>query len=139
MKGLAVIAALVVSAIATTGCGGSESLTETSIHSALEKLPYRYSYRNVTSSGDGVVVAGIARLGGHATYFAVIAGQPKVEGRVVPRQALPNGGLQRGVDDAHGSGYVTKFVYTPTSIPQISGDIDAAICDASGEQSCRGV
>jgi hypothetical protein len=140
VKGLVAISALAISAIATTGCGSSDPLSEISIHSALGELPYRYSYRHIAYSGDGAVVAGTARLGRHATYFAVIAGHPKVDGRVIPRQALPNGGYQRGVDTTRGPGYVTKFVYTRTSIPQISGDIDTAICAASGdEQSCRGV
>jgi hypothetical protein len=63
-----------------------------------------------------------------------------MEGRVVPRQVLPSGGHQRGVDNTHGPGYITKFVYTPTSIPRISNDIDSAICSASGDQqSCSGV
>jgi len=132
--------ALALFAFAASGCNGQGSLSESSIRRTLEKLPYQYTYRDVTYSGDGAVVAGAARLGRHTTYFAVIAGHPKVEGRVVPRQPLPNGGLQRGVDDTHGPGYVTKFVYTRTSIPRISWDIDAAICDASGDkQSCSGV
>ena len=140
MKVGAAIAALALSALAASGCGGSAPLSESSIRSALEELPYQYSYRHVRYSGDGAVVAGTARLGRHATDFAVIAGHPKVEGRVIPRQALPNGGFQRGVDDAHGPGYVTKFVYTRTSIPRISGDIEAAICGAAGhEQECSGV
>jgi hypothetical protein len=133
----AVISAVAVIAFAAPGCG--DALSESSMRGTLEKLPYEYSYRDVSYSGDGAVVAGTARLGRHVTYFAVIAGHPKVEGRVIPRQALPNGGFQRGLDAARGPGYVTKFVYTPTSIPRISEDIDDAICDASGEQSCHGV
>jgi hypothetical protein len=141
VKRLAVISALAISAIATTGCGNSEPLSETSIQSALEKLPYRYTYRHITYSGDGAVVAGTARLGRHRTYFAVIAGHPKVEGRVIPRQPLPNGHLQRGVDDEHGPGFVEKFVFTPTSIPRISEDILTATCVAATDdmERCRGL
>jgi hypothetical protein len=127
------------------GCNGVErgsgSLSAGDIRRALEKLPYRYEYRDVKYSGHGAVVAGKAMLGPHLTYFAVIAGEPTIDGRAIPRQKLPNGGFQHGVDETPGPGYVAKYVYTRTSIPRISGDIDLAICEQAGgdDATCRGV
>jgi hypothetical protein len=133
--------ALAIAALAVQGCSvNSGDLSEGRIHTALESFPFKYRYRQVNYSGDGAVVAGLARLGRHATYFAVIAGDPRIEGRAIPRQRLPNGRFQHGVDSTHGPGYTTQFVYTPTSVPRISGDIDTAICQASGHApDCLGL
>jgi hypothetical protein len=130
-------------AVAMAGCGGSGGgLPESDIRAALERLPYHYHYRPVSHSGSGSVVAGIARFGRHATYFAVIGGHPKITGRAVPRQRLPNGRFQPFVDSTYGSSgapWETQFVYTHTSIPRISEDIDTAICEAAGGEGCRGL
>jgi hypothetical protein len=129
---------------ALSGCGGGSAngLSETDIRQALERLPYHFDYRPASYSGSGSVVAGVARFGPHATDFAVIGGHPKINGRVVPRQRLPGGGFQHGVDTASGSSgapWETEFVYTHTSIPRISEDIDTAICEAAGGKGCRGL
>jgi hypothetical protein len=114
------------------GCGTeANNLSASDIRSELQKLPFDYQFRNVNYSGDGAVVAGLARDRGHATYFAVIEGEPKISGRVVPRQRLPNGGFQKGVNTTFGPGYVTKFVYTPTSTSRASSEIDFAMCVAA--------
>jgi hypothetical protein len=129
--------------VAIAGCGsGDDGLSKSDIRAALERLPYRNDYKPVSYSGNGSVVAGLARFGPHATYFAVIGGHPRINGRVVPRQRLPNGGFQHGVDTASGSSgapWTTEFVYTPTSIPRISEDIDTAICEAAGGKGCQGL
>jgi len=138
-------ALLVVLGSAAEGCNGVErgsgSLSAGDIRAALEKLPYRYEYRDVRYSGHGAIVAGKAMLGPHLTYFAVIAGEPTIDGRAIPRQRLPNGGFQHGVDETPGPGYVAKYVYTRTSTPRISGDIDLAICEQAGGDTtaCRGL
>jgi hypothetical protein len=120
---------------------GSGSLSENDIRGALEKLPYRYQYRDVKYSGDGAVVAGKAMLGPHVTYFAIIAGDPTIGGRAIPRQRLPNGGFQHGVDQTPGPGYVAKYVYTRTSTARMGADIDLAICQQAGGDAtqCRGL
>jgi hypothetical protein len=139
----AVATSLVLVGLAVPGCNGVErgsgSLSPGDIRAALEKLPYRYEYRDVRYSGHGAVVAGKALLGPHLTYFALIAGDPIIDGRAIPRQRLPNGGFQHGVDETPGPGFVAKYVYTRTSIPRISGDIDLAICEKAGGDAadCR--
>jgi hypothetical protein len=131
-----------VIALGITGCGGSKShLSVGEIHSALERLPYRYDYRRVSYSGNGAVVAGTARSGPHFIYFAVIAGHPKINGRAVPRQRLPNGHFQHGVDAEYGSSgtpWETQFVYPRSSIAAIGENIITAICEAAGTTGCRG-
>jgi hypothetical protein len=137
-----IVVGVFVALLVVVGCGDGieegKALTDEDIHAALESLPFRYEYRDIDHSGHGSVVAGSAHLGRHMTYFAVIAGEPTIKGRVVPRQRLPNGGYQHGVDSTQGPGYVTKFVYTRSSIPRISNQIEDAICDASGG-GCKGL
>jgi hypothetical protein len=129
-----------VGLLACTGCGNSgRVLSEADIRASLERLPFQYSYRDVSYSGEGAVVAGSASVGRHKTYFAVISGNPKLETRAVPRQRRPDGSFQHGVDSTRGPGYLTQFVYTRTSIPRLSDEIDSAICSASGGGSCTGV
>jgi hypothetical protein len=132
LRGAAAVFVLGVGVAAATGCGTEvNSLSESDIKADLQKLGFTYRYRDVPHSGDGAVVAGLVRDDGHATYFAVIAGHPEIKGRVVPRQRLPNGGFQKGVDSTQGPGYVTKFVYTHTSTPRASSEIDFAMCVAA--------
>jgi hypothetical protein len=122
------------------GCGNGASFSDGEIRSALETLPHRFDYRDVAHTG-GSVVAGTASLGRHRVYFAVLSGNPKIQGRAVPRQPLPGGGFQRGVDSRSGQGFVTKYVYYRTSIPAIPEEIDTALClkATDGDSSCRGL
>jgi hypothetical protein len=64
-----------------------------------------------------------------------------VEGRVVPRQRLPEGGFQRGIDDERAPEFAVKFVYTPTSVPRVSEGIITTGCEAATENAdrCRGL
>ena len=140
-EGRLLAAAGVLTVIA--GCsGGANELSESDIRGALQRLPYHFEFRQVSYSGTGSVVAGVARNGAHRTYFAVVGGHPAVHGRLVPRQRLPSGRFQHGVDTTYGSSgkdWRTEFVYTHTSTPRISEDIDTAICEAAGGSGCRGL
>jgi hypothetical protein len=115
-----------------SGAGSSGYLTSSDIRSVLAKLPYQYDFKSIPFSGPGAVVAGTVRKGPHHSEFAVISGHPSYRGRVIPRQRLPNGGFQKGVDSRYGRGYEVLFVYGPASTPPLTEDIDYAMCLAAG-------
>ena len=108
-------------------------LDEGEIKSALEKLPYRYRYRDVPHSG-GALVVGTAYAGHSMTRFAVLSDGPEFDGVLFPHARTVE---ESGMGGGHGSPNDLFFrVASPPYSVRVANEMESALCAARNGHPC---
>ena len=109
----------------------SPQLNEGEIKSTLEKLPYRYRYRDVPHSG-GALVVGTAYSGDSATQFAVLSDGPMFDGVLFPHaRTVEESGMGGGANDLF-----FKVAAGPRYSVRVANEMEGALCAARVGQPC---
>ena len=126
-----IVATGVVALVGFVGSQDSPELSEAEIKDTLEGLPYRFSYREVEHSGGDLVVA-TAYRSDSATQFAVLSGDPEVEGRLLPRGPVEEAGIGDGGPNA----LFLRLAETKKASATVQVRIQFALCEARLGHEC---